>query len=218
MRWPSLHEVTLFLTWLSPWDGTVSMSMLSLHEVTLSPWVCSLFMRLLSSWHGSLSLPEVTLFLMWLSLHELALSSRSVSLHEVALSPWDGSLSNRWLSLHEVALWTKVTSVTKAIILTHSQSVLHKVHNGHLWHEWVPILNSFHVQGPVCIYCLGHAGVWCNKRADLMASCRNIHDGLKRHCKAKYEHLLVEDARTYKASLYKILECGIKCGSSENTE
>lgn len=41
--------------------------------------------------------------------------------------------------------------------------------NCHIWHEWIPVISSFHLQDVVRINCLDHAGVRGNKRAGWLA-------------------------------------------------
>lgn len=54
--------------------------------------------------------------------------------------------------------WLFGTSVTRALIITSSQSMHRKVQNVWLWHEWLPSIIS-HLRNVVRIYHPGHAGV-----------------------------------------------------------
>lgn len=53
--------------------------------------------------------------------------------------------------------------------MIYSQSVLHNIQNGNIWHEWVPGTHTSHLQNLVGIYCPGHAEIQGNEQADLSA-------------------------------------------------
>lgn len=48
--------------------------------------------------------------------------------------------------------------------------MLRAVHNWLLWHEWSPHVATSNLQELTWIYCAGHAGDRCNKRAYSQAS------------------------------------------------
>lgn len=65
-------------------------------------------------------------------------------------------------------MWLSGTNVNRAIIVTDSHSVLRKVKNDHMWHEWHPSIDSPLLQDLVWIYC--HTGVRGYKRGEWLDS------------------------------------------------
>lgn len=53
-------------------------------------------------------------------------------------------------------------------------SLVRTAQNWHVWHEWAPSCNSSCLQGPVCIYCLGHVGLQGNELAELLAARASV--------------------------------------------
>jgi ribonuclease HI len=70
--------------------------------------------------------------------------------------------------------WLSATQLNRAIIISDSQSMLRKVQNGWLRHEWKAYIEESALLELVWIYCPGHAGVRGNERADLLASKASV--------------------------------------------
>jgi ribonuclease HI len=66
--------------------------------------------------------------------------------------------------------WLSETKLNRAVIVSDSQSMLRKIQNRWLRHEWKTYIETSALQELVWIYCPGHAGVCGNERADVLAS------------------------------------------------
>ena len=69
--------------------------------------------------------------------------------------------------------------ITHAIILTDSMNLLQNVESGMGCPDWHTAMHSLRLQRLLWIYCLGHAGVSGNERADRLASTADITSGLQ---------------------------------------
>lgn len=79
--------------------------------------------------------------------------------------------SNRKMEINVATLalrWLSNTPFTKVVIFSDSQPMLWKGQNGWLWHEWLPYVATLNLQGLVWIYCPEHAGLYGNKRVNIL--------------------------------------------------
>ena len=75
--------------------------------------------------------------------------------------------------------WLSETSLTGAVIVSDSQSMLRKIQNGLFRHEWMIYIEISALQNFVWIYSPGHAGVSGNERADTLASNAPVEGTLR---------------------------------------
>ena len=55
--------------------------------------------------------------------------------------------------------WISGTSFTGAVVVSDSQSMLHKIQKGRFRYEWMASIEVSNLQRLMWIYCPGHAGV-----------------------------------------------------------
>jgi ribonuclease HI len=114
--------------------------------------------------------------------------------------------------------WLSETLVNRAVIVSDSQSMIRKVQNGWLRHEWKACIETSALQELVWIYCPGHAGVRGNERADVLASKAPVVGTLDMDrgdiLKSIMDRLLEEDTALDESSVLRLHEYGIKRGTS----
>ena len=117
--------------------------------------------------------------------------------------------------------WLSGTTSTRAVVVSDSQSMLRKIKNGWLRHEWVELIDSSNLGRLLWIYCPGHAGVRGNERADSLASRAPIIGDItmdkKDVLKSLYDHFLRKDTVLEEDAICRFREFGIRPGESRTS-
>lgn len=114
--------------------------------------------------------------------------------------------------------WISGTSFTGAVVVSDSQSMLHKIQKGRFRYEWMSSIEVSNLQRLTWIYCPGHAGVYGNERADRLASTASIVGELKMDkgdiLRSLRDSLLDEDTKIDVESIKRFKQFGVtRCSS-----
>ena len=109
--------------------------------------------------------------------------------------------------------WISVTSFTGAVVVSDSQSILHKILKGRFRYEWMSSIELSNLQRLTCKYCPGHADVYVNERAVRRAPTASIVGELKMDkgdiLRSLRDSLLDEDSKIDVESIKRFKQFGV---------